>query len=487
MPLDFITNAYLYGLPEWFPEPETLVKFFGTLGVLVGTKVYCSGASNRSDRSMHGRVVMITGGTSGVGAAVALDLAKRGAHIVLLTQQPSSDPFVVDYVEELRELAGHQLIYAEQVDLTSLHSIRTFATQWIDNLPVRRLDMIILCAAVAGVAQTDERTGKALAPARGVTTADGIERAWMVNYLANFHLLGILSPALRSQPFDRDVRIIITTCSSYIGSPPLIAAPASTASTTTNARGSKKKAAKAGAAASTTPDGVDIPDWSPARAYARSKLALMVFARSFQKHVDAHKRPDNLPGNVRVLVVDPGMSRTPGFRHWLTGGSLLWLVLGYVLLYPLWWLFIKSADDGAQSILYAAMDGELRRMRDFGTAGDALADDAARDPLAHKIIKECRVMDTARRDVEDETVAKALWQDSDLLVEETEKRAAERRQREKEAAKEAAENEERVRKETHQVNEIEALVSAIKKGKEREKEKEAAAKKGDKKKSKRKA
>lgn len=478
MPLDFVTSAYLYGLPEWFPEPLTLAKFFGTLGLAVGTKFYCSGASNRSDRSMHGRVVMITGGTSGVGAAVALDLAKRGAHIVLLTAQPPSDPFVVDYVEELRELAGHQLIYAEQVDLSSLHSIRTFATQWIDNLPVRRLDMVILCAAVAGVAQQDERTGKALTPARGVTTADGIERAWMVNYLANFHLLAILSPALRSQPFDRDVRIIITTCSSYIGSPPLIAGPVAS----TSARSTKKKAAKATPSPSTNPDGVDIPDWSPARAYARSKLALMVFARSFQKHVDAHKRPDNLPGNVRVLLVDPGMSRTPGFRHWLSGGSLLWLVLGYVLLYPLWWLLIKSADDGAQSILYAAMDGELRRMRDFGTAGDPLTTEAKNDPLAHKVIKECRIMDTARRDVEDEAVAKALWQDSDLLVEETEKRGAERRQLEKEANKEAQENEERVRKEAHQVNEIEALVSAIKKGKEREKEKEKADKKGDKKK-----
>ncbi|KAL1892211.1 hypothetical protein Sste5346_007167 [Sporothrix stenoceras] len=485
MPLDFVTSAYLYGLPEWFPQPSTLVKFFGTLGVVVGTKFYCSGASNRSDRSMHGRVVMITGGTSGVGAAVALDLAKRGAHIVLLTQQPPSDPFVVDYVEELRELAGHQLIYAEQVDLTSLHSIRTFATQWIDNLPVRRLDMIILCAAVAGVAQKDERTDKALTPARGVTTKDGIERAWMVNYLANFHLLAILSPALRSQPFDRDVRIIITTCSSYIGSPPLIAGPPAPEPIKST---KKNKKATTTSTSSTNPDGVDIPDWSPARAYARSKLALMVFARSFQKHLDAHKRPDNLPGNVRVLLVDPGLSRTPGFRHWLSGGSLLWLVLGYVLLYPLWWLFIKSADDGAQSILYAAMDGELRRMRDFGTAGDPLTAEASKDPLAHKIIKECRIMDTARRDVEDETVAKALWQDSDALVEETEKRAAERRTLEKEANKEAKEEEERVRKEAHQVSEIEALVNAIKQGKEREAEKEKAGKQGgDKKKSKRKA
>ncbi|CAK7232911.1 hypothetical protein SBRCBS47491_008430 [Sporothrix bragantina] len=474
MPLDFAASALLYGLPEWVPQPMTFAKFFGTLGLLVGTKFYCSGASNRSDRSMHGRVVMITGGTSGIGASVALDLAKRGAHIVLLTAQPPSDPFVVDYVDELRELAGHQLIYAEQVDLSSLHSIRKFATQWLDNLPVRRLDMVILCAAVAGEAQKNPSTGKALIPARGVTTGDGIERAWQVNYLANFHLLAMLSPALRSQPFDRDVRVIVTTCSSYIGSPPLVAPPSQSPAIT---KKNKKSSSLSSSSPSTNPDGVDIPDWTPARAYARSKLALMVFARSFQKHLDAHKRPDNLPGNVRVLLVDPGLSRTPGFRRWLTSGSLLWLVLGYVLFYPIWWLFIKSADDGAQSILYAAMDGELRRMRDFGNIGDPLKTESENDPLVHKLIKECRLVDAARRDVEDEAVAKALWQDSDVLVEETEKRSAEKRQRDKEANAEAQKEEERVRNETHQVNEIEALVSAIKKGKEREQEKQKADKK----------
>ncbi len=465
MPLDFVTSAYLYGIPSWVPDPWRIAQFAGTLGVVVATKFYCSGASNSSERSMHGRVVMITGGTSGIGAAVALDLAKRGAHIVLLTAQPPSDPFVEDYVEELRALAGHGLVYAEQVDLTSLHSIRTFATKWIDSLPVRRLDMVVLCAAVDGVQRTDARTGKPLVPARGVATADGIERAWMVNYLANFHLLGLLSPALRSQPFDRDVRIIIPTCSAYIGSAPLVAVgDASTA-----AKKSKRKKVSSAATAPTPADDTpDIPDWTPARAYARSKLALMVFARSFQKHVDAHKRPDGLPSNVRVLLVDPGLSRTPGFRRWLTGGSLLGLVLVYVLLYPMWWLLVKSADDGAQSVLFAAMDGQLRRMRDFGRPGEPLSDESAHDPLTRKLVKECRLVDVARRDVEDEAVAKALWEDSDRLVEETEKRAAAQRQEQQAAHKE----EERVQSEAHKIEEIEALVNTIKKGREKEKEKE---------------
>lgn len=110
---------------------------------------------------MHGKVVIVTGGTSGIGAAVVRDLAQRGAQIVLLTHQPPSDMFIVDYIEDLREETGNTMIYAEQVDLSSLYSIRQFATKWIDNAPPRRLDMIVLCAATLTppweAARRDER------------------------------------------------------------------------------------------------------------------------------------------------------------------------------------------------------------------------------------------------------------------------------------------------------------------------------------------
>ena len=182
-------------------------------------------------------------------------------------RQPASDPFIVEYIEDLRERTNNQLIYAEQVDLSSTLSIRKFATKWVDNAPPRRLDMIILCAA------TLTPPGK-----KRIMTEEGVEETWMVNYLSNFHLLSILSPAIRAQPPDRDVRIILTTCSSYIRSPSF----------------------------ETGEEAVDEKLWSSGAAYARSKLALMVFGHAFQKHLDAYKRPDGLPMNARVIFVDPG-------------------------------------------------------------------------------------------------------------------------------------------------------------------------------------
>jgi len=369
MPLNFLAEAIWGELPFPLPDPWISLKVVSALLVLGALKWISMGASNHSERKMHGKVVMITGGTSGIGAATVLDLAERGAQVILLTHQPQSDIFLVDYIEDLRERTGNELIYAEQVDLSSLHSIRQFATKWIDNAPARRLDMIILCAA------TLTPPGKARN-----TTAEGIEETWMVNYLSNFHLLSILSPAIRAQPPDRDVRIIFTTCSSYIKSPPVGDGNEAT----------KKKG------------------WDASKAYAQSKLALMVFGQAFQKHVDAYKRPDGTPPNARVIFVDPGYCRTPGMRRWFSRGTL-WGLAVYLMLWQNFWIFLKSSNGGAQSLLYATMEASLGR----GTGG--------------KMVKECREVGIARSDIKDETVAKKLWEGSEKLVERVEREEAVRR------------------------------------------------------------
>ncbi|KAH7349273.1 retinol dehydrogenase [Plectosphaerella cucumerina] len=384
-----------------------LLKAAVTIFTIWLVKTWSAGATTRAERKMHGRVVMVTGGTTGIGAQVVYELAKRGAQVILLTRTPVGDPYMVDYINELRETTENHLIYAEQVDLTSLHSIRQFATKWIDNAPPRRLDTVILNAA------TMTSPGSPMKK-----TSEGIEETWMVNFLANFHLLGILSPALRVQPFDRDVRVIITTCASYIGSPPLS-------------------------------DPFGDKSWSPGKAYKRSKLALMTFGLAFQKHLDAYKRPDGLPMTSRVIFVDPGYTRTPGMRRWLTRGSL-WGLFLYLVSYPLPWLFLKSPAQGAQSILHAVMEGELVR----GPGG--------------KLIKECMEVDFARKDVRDEEEAKKLWEDSDKLIEKTEKEQAIIRARKKKEAEQKAKRDQ----EAAQVEEVDELVASIKKGKQAQKEKE---------------
>ncbi|KAI9842986.1 MAG: hypothetical protein M1838_002904 [Thelocarpon superellum] len=395
MPIPILAEAVFNGLSS-IPFVYPLLKLLPWLGLVYLLKVYFGGASNTSERLMHSKVVMITGGTSGVGAAVALALAQRGAQIILLTHYPPSDPFLVDYIEDLRSQTSNELIYAEQVDLSDLHSIRRFATRWVDNAPPRRLDLLILCAATmtAPLATAAEKTG------------DGLEVNWAVNYLANFHLLSILSPAIRAQPADRDVRVLMATCATYIGAQLEPKTAASRASPRVSPRAST---------------------FSSRGVYGSSKLALMVFAQSFQQHLDAYQRPDKQPMNARVIVVDPGWSRTPGMRRWLTAGSL-WGLMLYLITWPLWWLVLKSPAQGAQSFLRAAMEAEL------GTGHGG------------KMIKECREVVYARSDIKDESVAKALWQQSEEQIQRIEKEGAVRRAlqkketEEEEAAKSAGTN-----------------------------------------------
>ncbi|KAI9783414.1 MAG: hypothetical protein M1816_001388 [Peltula sp. TS41687] len=390
MPLPILAEGLFNGLSS-IPYSRPILKSLIWLGIIYLLKTYFGGARNTSERMMHSKVVMITGGTSGIGASIARALAQRGAQIILLTHHPPSDAFLVDYVEDLRRQTSNQMIYAEQVDLASLHSIRLFATKWIDNAPPRRLDKIILCA----------NTLRPPFSKKEVCTVDGVETNWAVNYLANFHLLSILSPAIRAQPPDRDVRIIMGTCSSYIGGDILSMRKAEEEEEEEEEEGKPSKGAQPSTQRSSS---------GSTSLYGTSKLALMIFGQNFQKHLDAYVRPDKQPNMGRVIMVDPGWTRTPGMRHWLSAGSL-WGLLFYLITWPFWWLVLKSPDQGAQSFLYAAMDAGFGR-------GDA---------AGGKFIKECREVDYARKEICDEGVGKELWEASEKQIEGLEKEGAVRR------------------------------------------------------------
>ncbi|KAI9928390.1 hypothetical protein ASPWEDRAFT_67390 [Aspergillus wentii DTO 134E9] len=379
MPIPLITQGISEGLSS-IPYAYTVLKVVPWVLLVAVLKWYFGGARNTSERLMHSKVVMVTGGTSGIGASVVHELASRGAQVILLTQHAPSDIFLVEYIEDLRKSTGNQLIYAEQVDLSSLHSIRTFATKWIDNAPPRRLDMVILCANTA-VPSSGQRK----------PTEDGLDEEWQVNYLGNFHLLSILSPALRAQPAHRDVRVIFTTCPGYIGS-----------------EFDLKQANKIEAARKPGTKSSAATQKKNSNMFGLSKLSLMTFAHTFQKHLNAYKRPDGQPSCTRVIVVDPGFSRTPGTRRWLTGGSL-WGLLFYLITWPIWWLILKSPQQGAQTILYAAMEGKFSRGEGFW------------------MLKECREVAFARSEIKSEEQGKKLWEFSEQQIQTQEKESAVKR------------------------------------------------------------
>jgi NAD(P)-dependent dehydrogenase (short-subunit alcohol dehydrogenase family) len=152
-------------------------------------------------------------------------------------------------------------------------------------------------------------------------TIDDIEQHWGINFLAHYHLLNLLSPSIRAQPPDRDVRVIITTCALYA-----IGDPSSSPSTPSQ----------------------------PWKSLGTSKLALMMLAQDLQRQYDNFKRPDKANTNIRCFCVDPGLVRTPLLRGFLSFGSILGLLL-YLVMWPIWFIVLKSVWEGAQTILHCAM------------------------------------------------------------------------------------------------------------------------------------
>jgi NAD(P)-dependent dehydrogenase (short-subunit alcohol dehydrogenase family) len=402
MPVPLVSNVFKHGFSS-IPYLSLAIKVVITIAALYYIKIYFSGASNTSERVLHGKVAIITGGTSGIGAAVAKELATQGAQLVLLTRTPLGDPFLVEYIDDLRNETGNHLIAAEEVNLADLHSVRKFATKWIDNSPPRRLDLLVLCA--------DEMTPAGVGLKR---SKDGAELMMAVNYLANFHLASILSPALRAQPPDRDVRIIVGMCASYLGGD-LGSLAVSPDLGTEETKTSKKKS---NLSSTFTPPSIVASDFTPSKIYYTTKLALLTFSSAFQKHLTATPRKDGLPSNVRVICVDPGFTRTPGMRRHLTRGSL-WGLLIYLFTYPFWWLILKSPIQGAQSFLWATMEAQL------GMHLEKKSDVV--------LVKECQVVAVQRPEVHDEGVQQRLWETTEQTIEALEKESALARAREKKA------------------------------------------------------
>ncbi|CDK28829.1 unnamed protein product [Kuraishia capsulata CBS 1993] len=372
MPIDIIRTVIASGTESlsWWPQ---LVRYGPVVLAVGGLKYYFTGTHNTWERDMNGRVFIVTGGTSGVGAAIVKELAKKGAQLILLSSQVDRTQWFVDYINDLREETNNILIYGEQCDLSSLYSVRKFATTWLDNVPPRRLDGVICCA------------GESIPPgtARSVSK-DGIESQIAVNYLSHFHLLTLLSPALRAQPADRDVRVIVTSCvTQSLGEIDL-----------EDPLWQTKK----------------YPQNRPWNVFGTSKLMLSMFAKEYQRRLEAVPRKDNAPCNIRVNVVNPGIMRSPSTRRVLSLGSI-WGLFIYLLTYPIWFVLLKPTEAGAQSFLYALSAPVLAELK------------------GGNYIQECHITQPARKELDDQQLQVKLYEKTEACIAQIERKSASAKKR----------------------------------------------------------
>ena len=135
-----------------------------------------------------GPVVVLTGATSGLGRLAALDLAARGAHLILPARDPDRAQATVDAVRARNPSARTEVV---EVDLTRLHQVRAAGRRIAQQH--EHVDVLVNNAGV-----------HAFTPR---TTVDGLPQMVAVNYLAPWVLTQALLPALRRSAAARVVTV----------------------------------------------------------------------------------------------------------------------------------------------------------------------------------------------------------------------------------------------------------------------------------------
>jgi NAD(P)-dependent dehydrogenase (short-subunit alcohol dehydrogenase family) len=141
--------------------------------------------------SQTGRRVVITGTNSGIGFEAALELARKGAELILPARTQAK---AEDAVARILQQVPLARLYPEILDLAEQASIRAFSKRVIERFPGQSLDLLINNAGVMAL------------PKREIT-ADGFERQFATNYLGPFALTGLLLPSIKAKPGSRVVTV----------------------------------------------------------------------------------------------------------------------------------------------------------------------------------------------------------------------------------------------------------------------------------------
>ena len=134
------------------------------------------------------KTILITGATDGVGKQTAIQLAKKGYHIVMMVR---SQQRAEQTIAEIVAATGNRQIEYILVDLTALSQVRKAAAEFLAKYP--KLDILM---NNAGLIVPDKQI-----------TKDGFEQSFEVNHLSHFLLTHLLLDRLKASPQGRIVNL----------------------------------------------------------------------------------------------------------------------------------------------------------------------------------------------------------------------------------------------------------------------------------------
>ncbi len=228
------------------------VTLFSRLGYTLGRKHF-----NPMSASVRNTHMLVTGASSGLGFAAALELARRGAALTLVMRDRDK---AQNTVAEIQRETGNRRVRAEIADLSLMHEVD---------------------ALVARLRQRDERIDVLINNAGALfnpraETAEGLEQSFALLLLSPYRLTEGLKPLLAKAPSPRVINVV----SGGMYSQKLVV------------------------------DELQMPDdqqYSGSVAYARQKRALMVLTQEWAKAWAGD--------GIVVNAMHPGWADTPGVRE----------------------------------------------------------------------------------------------------------------------------------------------------------------------------
>lgn len=241
------------------------------IAVLYGGRTYIQGPRCLSNRHIKGKTVVITGGNTGIGKETAMDLATRGAKVIIGCRNLEKGQAAV---QEIQTRSGNEKVFVEKLDLSSLASVRQFADGILKNEP--RLDILINNAGVMGCPYQ--------------MTEDGLEMQFGVNHIGHFLLTLLLLDLMKQSGPSRIINV-------------------------------SSLAHRFGTGVINFDDINAEKDYDPFAAYQQSKLANILFTRELSVHLE--------DTNVTVNALHPGLVNTDIQRHSFISGLVFFPLRWY--------------------------------------------------------------------------------------------------------------------------------------------------------------